>query len=756
MNTLSFLQRTKPRWTPLRLAPLHIALSSLFLASGTALADDALPPIVVSGARPAASATSSAFSGAAVAPSDIAARRAATSDTASLLDGLPGVSLYGAGGISSLPVIHGLADDRLRILVDGVDSLSSCPNHMNPALSYIDPSNVAAIRVYAGVTPVSVGGDSIGGAIVVDSAAPRFAAPGQAPLVSGQAGVFYRSNNNAKGGNLTATYATDQINLTYSGSTSKADNYTAGRNFKTFAATGRPGETLPLDEVGSTAYKVNDHSLNLALKHENHLFEIKYSFQDAPYEGFPNQRMDLLDNTAHRLNLHYLGTFDWGSLDGRAWHETVRHAMNFGDDKQFWYGNAPGMPMETDSSNSGAALKAEISLNSTDRLRLGSEYQRYRLDDWWPPSGSGMMMAPNTFINLNDGQRDRATVYAEWEARLAPAWTTLLGARYEHVRMDADPVHGYSAMYATDANKFNASDRSQADNNWDASAIARYTPSDMQDISFGLSRKVRSPNLYERFAWSRVTMAMLMVNFAGDGNGYVGNPDLKPEKAHTVSATFDWHAADRSWEFQATPYYTYVTDYIDARRCGSGMGMMASCGGVANNTGGSKFVYLQFANQSARLYGIDLSGHAPLGGNATWGSFSLAGTIGYVNGENRDTGDDLYNIMPLNARLSLQHTLAGWNSNVELVLVKNKNNLSDVRNEIPTAGYSLVNLRTSHTWGGVRLDLGIDNLFDRFYQLPLGGAYVGQGKTMSGTGVPWGIAVPGMGRSIYTGLSYAF
>jgi len=37
--------------------------------------------------------------------------------------------------------------------------------------------------------------------------------------------------------------------------------------------------------------------------------------------------------------------------------------------------------------------------------------------------------------------------------------------------------------------------------------------------------------------------------------------------------------------------------------------------------------------------------------------------------------------------------------------------------------------------------------------MPLGGAYVGQGKVMSITGVPYGIAVAGMGRSIYTGMT---
>ena len=89
--------------------------------------------------------------------SGLARKRAATSDTAGLLGDVPGLSLFGAGGVSSLPTLHGLADDRLRIKVDGMDLISACANHMNPPLSYIDPSNVGSIEVFGGITPVSAG-----------------------------------------------------------------------------------------------------------------------------------------------------------------------------------------------------------------------------------------------------------------------------------------------------------------------------------------------------------------------------------------------------------------------------------------------------------------------------------------------------------------------------------------------------------------------------------------------------------------------
>jgi iron complex outermembrane recepter protein len=66
----------------------------------------------------------------------------------------PGYSTSFGGDVSGLPVIDGLGDDRLRVLVNGITITSACPNHMNPALSYIDPASVDSVSVFAGITPV--------------------------------------------------------------------------------------------------------------------------------------------------------------------------------------------------------------------------------------------------------------------------------------------------------------------------------------------------------------------------------------------------------------------------------------------------------------------------------------------------------------------------------------------------------------------------------------------------------------------------
>ena len=378
-----------------RIRPLAAAMAVAFSSTviwQTAVAETAplLGDVVVSAARPQPLPDAST-----VGTSQVAPLRAATSDSASLLRDVPGVSLYGAGGVSSLPSIHGLADDRLRITVDGMDLIASCPNHMNPPLSYIDPTNVGSLKVYSGITPVSLGGDSIGGTIIAQSLAPKFAAPGQETLATGEIGAFYRSNGDAFGGNASATIANENLSFNYTGAYAQSDNYTAAGNFKPTTATGRLGHTLPLDEVGSSAYKTINQKLGFALKGGDYLVEGSLGFQNVPEQLYPNQRMDMLDNDQKTFNLRFLGQYGWGLFEARAYYEKVDHFMDFGPDKRYWYGTASGgpmaangtpcspismtcaagMPMYSESTNTGFTAKADIDLTDKDLLRVGGIYQ---------------------------------------------------------------------------------------------------------------------------------------------------------------------------------------------------------------------------------------------------------------------------------------------------------------------------------------------------------------------------------------------
>ena len=746
--------------------PLHV--SKLTLAVALALSATAVsaaePPagieqIIIEGQRHTSSSHLQSIN-----ESDVRTLSAATSDTASLLSMLAGVSVNQTGAVSSLPMIRGLSDDRLRIKVDGMDMIAACPNHMNPPLSYMAPSDVGQMTVFAGITPVSVGGDSIGGTVISESRAPEFS---DSTSFEGEAGGFSRSNNSATGLNVRLSRTSENLFTSYSGSYSQGDNYTAAKDFKTIAQTGRPGHTLPLDEVGSTAYETQNHTLRIAYKTGADTFDVQIGYQNMPSQMYPNQRMDLLDNQQTRVNLNWQRETGWGQIQSRFYREQVEHGMDFGPDRQFWYGSkavggaacspmafhgdpagtcASGMPMFSDSKNSGLSLTAEIDLPARGMVRVGAELQQFRLEDYWTASGGAM--GPGTFENINNGQRDRTAIFAEHELNLADDWLLMYGARVERVMRNADDVHGYSTamnamgMQAMEASAFNRATRKNTDTNVDLTLLTRYALSSQIDLELGVAQKVRSANLYEVYPWSSWTMAASMNNLVGDGNGYVGNLALNPEKAHTLSGSLNWRSADTRHEFSINPYITRVDDYIDA----VAMNAMWRPG---------QYNVLKYQNQQAELKGVDLTLASQLANNAS-GDWTLAGNLSFIDAENTDTGAGLYNIVPMQGRLALSQELGGWDNSLEWVFAGKKDDVSGVRNERGTDSYSLFNLRLSHSWESVRLDLGVENLLDEFYFLPAGGTYVAQGMTMSINGIPFGIGVPGMGRSLYAGVNYSF
>lgn len=673
-----------------------------------------LPTVVVEGRADATDATVSA--------DEIREAGVPSPDSARLLAGQPGVSLKTGGAISSLPVLNGLADDRVRILLDGMSVTAACPNHMNPALSYIEPGRIESIEAIAGVTPVSLGGDSLGGTIVVEPTAPRFAPTGE-ELVTGRVSTFYRSNGDALTVSGDTTVATDSLSVGYAGSWSRTDDYEGGG----------PNRT-----VRSTESENYDHNLTMGLRLGTALVTLRGGIHETPYEAFPNQRMDLTDNESQYLSARYENAYDWGSVDLRLYWQHVEHEMDKLEDK----GGA--MPMNTRTTDLGYTLGIEMPV-SDGTLRFGSELHALSLEDWWPPVAGSMMMGPGTYENINNGTRTRIGHYIEWDAQWTSQWSTLLGLRNDIVLMDTGNVRPYATsgmMQAADiaaAAAFNARDHARTDINIDATALVRFEPDAGATYSIGYARKTRSPSLYERYSWGMGNMAMAMTNWFGDANGYVGDIGLEPEIAHTLGFSADWHDTAGGWRVKVTPYVTYVEDFIDADPFGT-FGP------------GNEFVKLKFANHDALLWGADVSGSVTLARGSAFGDFDLAGSAGFVRGENRDTNQDLYHLAPLHVRLVLDHRLGDWSNGIELVASTTKTEVNDDRREPETSGYALVNLRTAYQWPGVRLDAGIDNVFDQRWYDPLAGVDFAD-FSLNGGPVR---ALEGEGRSFNVGVTVTF
>lgn len=651
-----------------------------------------------------------------------------SSDTAAILAQVSGVSAMTGGGFASMVSLRGLTEQRIRIVVDGMPIDVACPNDMNTPLSYTDPQTVGSIAVVPGVSPVSMGGDTIAGVISVSSPMPRFAVEG-GTLVTGELSSFYRSNGDAFGGGMTVTVAGKHLSATYTGSYTQSDNYDGG---------GHKGV------VRSTEYAKTDHQLALAAQTGAGLFEVKGGYHFSPYEGFPNQYMDMTSNKSWFLNTRYRGVFAWGDVDFTAGYRDTDHEMDFLADKQ------PGsMPMNTEVHSFDSALKVNLPVSTTDTLRVGGDFHHQWMNDWWPPVAGSMMMGPNHYLNVNEGKRDRLGLFGEWESHWSGSLSTLIGVRFDRVKMNTGDVQAYgrgmmNMADAMAAEAFNAASHRRTDNNWSASALVSWQATDALALELGYAHKTRSPNLYERYSWGRGAMSSQMIGWYGDGNGYVGNLNLRPEKADTVSAALRVTARNGA-TLKISPYYTRVNDYIDAAFIQNLTDMMGMPSG---------FVQLQFANQDAEFYGVDASASVPL--RRTQNAETLfTATAAWVHAQNLTDDGPLYRQMPYTMKLALNHRSGAFEADANIEFVAEKNRVDATRNEPRTQSYALVNLLAGYTLPmlaqGVKLSVEAKNLFDKGYDLPLGGMSLGD---YGATGVLR--PVPGMGRSINLGLSTKF
>jgi iron complex outermembrane receptor protein len=656
-----------------------------------------------------------------------AREQAESRNTAEMVGDAPGVSLRENGQLASVPLLHGLGDERAKLVVDGMTVSSACGNHMNPPLSYAPPAQAAQVTVMAGITPVSLGGDSLGGTVIIESPLPVFAHSGERLHEEGVATGFYRSNGQNYGGSFSEWVAGRSLGIGYIGSWASNDDTTDGGGHK----------------VTSTYAQTTDHTVLLAGQRANNLVVVQASLHHTPYMGFVNARMDLVRNYAETVNLRYRRGFAQGVLDAHLYWQNTWHSMDIGRDKST-FPMPMEMPMNTHGRDLGYSIEYEAPLRARHTLRIGNEWHRFVLDDRWPAvAGTAPAMGPNPFISMNNGRRIRLGTFAEVASRWNTQWTTLFGLRNDTVWMNADAVEGYSGMYAADATAFNTASRAHTTPNIDATAMARWEPNASCSYEFGYARKTRAPNLYEHYAWSRNWMASGMLGWFGDGNYYVGNLALKPETAHTVSGTLRWRDHEHKvWEVKIAPYLTAIENYVDVDTLATSIHGM------------STFAQLQFANHNARIYGGDLLGSTTLWDREDWGQGRLSGVAGWLHGERLDTQTGLYQMMPLNLRLAFDEERKGFTAGFSVEAVNRKTHLDPRRMEQTTPGYALFHAQMGYRRGHLQANASVHNLFNRNYEMPLGG--VNLDNFMASMSMNPIQPLTGSGRSVSASLTAQF
>lgn len=628
-------------------------------------------------------------------------------DLAGALAELPGAAVVRNGPLTGIAQVRGLSGDRVNILVDGMDITPACPNHMDPPLHYAAPGDTENVALIAGASPVSAGGDALGASILVQSARPGF-----------QNGAGWRA-----GGKLDAGFsgANDGWNLGLNAATANQDNALS------YAGNFAQGNDLNFAKgsVKDTGYDSRRNKLSFARATESGRFDASVSQHRVRDAGNPALPMDMIKDDADAVNLAWDGRLGDTRVTARAYRHDIEHLM----DNYSLRGLASGMVAPASSTDVGLVLGGRREM-AGGRVNFGAEWlsNEFATSSW---TSAGVFSSDI----LRDATRNRLGVYGEWQGALAGAWSANLGLRSDTVRMNTGRVRsGASLAEATTGlgGAFNNAEREKTDRNWDWNALFQYAAAPDRDYEVGLTRKTRSPSLLERYEWTPANASAGQA----DGNTYIGQLGLKPEVAHALSLAVLGKAGGHDYKLGA--FYQRVDDYIV---------------GTPYTTTGANNV-LRYENHDARLYGLD----------GTWGyqagAWRFAGVLSYARGRNLDNGSDLYRIAPLRLNLQAGYQAGAWNNTLVARLARRQDDVARyvnvgsgatlLSNEQATPGYAVFDWHAQwRAAKGVKVDFGIDNLFDKLYYDHLGGI-----NRVSGGDVALNARLPGAGRFAFAHLEW--
>ncbi len=598
------------------------------------------------------------------------------SDTAEVLKKMPGAYVNRNGALSGIAQYRGLFGDRINVTNNGHQLLSSCSNAMDAPMSHLPASQVDAVVLYRGISPISQGMETIGGSIDVIS--KRIAT--QESGLNGDLNLGYNSVNEGVLGSLNLAakkgYHGWQLGVNYE----QADSYEFAGGSNYFTGIDRQFYNL--------AYQYDDNS---------RFFEIASNYNDTGATGTPALPMDISYAKGGVASIKYNQSLDnnWTLLVDGSYQDTDHLMDNYRYRQQM-----PAMYREAFTSLSQAA----VSIGGKRSLEQGELLVGYDYDatdhtaDITNPNNVGFM------IKNYDTQRQRHSLFAEWQHRVNQFHSLVLGARATHHKNEASDVASSMAMMNNDMgnlhrtlrDRFNASDRSLSDTNLDLVFNWKHSINDRLQMDYGVAVKNRAPSYQELYLW------LPLESTAGlaDGRQYLGDLDLDSETAYQL----EWGISYQVGDFQVEPHVFYhrISDYIQ---------------GIPNTQMPAPADTLRYANVDAELYGADMTLSYRF--SPHW---SVSHVSSYVRGQRRDIDDNLYRLTPLNGRTEITYEHNAWQLSAEMVNVAKQDKVSITNAEKTTPGYGLLNLSADYKINqNQRINTQINNVFDKRYYDHTGG-----------------------------------
>ncbi|MGN8226800.1 TonB-dependent receptor [Gracilimonas sp. BCB1] len=591
----------------------------------------------------------------------------ASTEMAEFLDNIDGISTNKRGAFGWEPVVRGQSDQRMNLVIDGMQVFKACVDKMDPITSYVETNNLSKLEIDKSGTGVAQNGTGNSTVNLVTQKA-------ESNLFSMDINAAYRMPDQFRNFSVTGNTsdASGRNAVRFSGSYKKADDFTAGNN----------------QTINNTQYeKLN---LNLSYRHtfpSKHSIEAGYITDKAYDIGYPALLMDATKALADIGQVQ----FNFASSDKKyriksiqLYANSIRHTM---DDYSRDVANRPvmrgmHMPMYGETTTFGARFNGSLPKNT-----------QWYLNSYTSEAYGDMEMnsldqdVQDMFIyNLDEVKTNEVNVGLRHRFELSNSLLFKLeeSIRFKSLRTDSENYGSFfEGLYdreLTPRNKFLLS----------ASGSLLWLLNNEWSLSGNVVYSERMGNHMELFGH-------YIYNYV-DGYFYDGNPWLKTERSINTDLNTTWENEQHS--LSLTLFHKQYFNYID--------------GILAENVSTPDFQFKQYANVGdATISGFEIRSI-----NKISHHISFDNRVSYLYAQNQTLGEPLPLIPPLkgNNSIHFHHKQNMIMTEVEWAAAQGRI-AQTASNEDETDAYAVLNFTYERTWmnGNLSSILSINNLLDDYY-----------------------------------------
>lgn len=636
-------------------------------------------------------------------------RRANPKDSGELLRNLDGVDAVRRGPLGLDPVVRGLRETQVGTYLDGTRLFPAGPARMDSPLTHLDPSAVQNIEVVKGPYALTWGAGNLSAIRVETAPLPGPGQPASATLNAG-----YDTNLEAAELSGSASGRADRIAFWAAGAWRDGSDYEAGG-----------GDVIPADfrsweGRGKVGFDVNENS---------HVF-VSAGYQEQGPIDYPGRLLsaDFFEST--NLAAEWETTRLTGllrRLEVGAYMNNVDHGMVNTDKptRQPMDGRTPPFALDITVDTGIDVLGGHGSVELVEgpwSIRLGGDVYSANRDALRTIRNLETQMQIAEDRMWPDATIRDAGIYGR-AARTHESGFRVAGTvRADFVSADAEMPSEFYVEHVEE--EYGVTELDDTETNLSGALTLGMAIASGWDVSVGVGSAVRTADATERFS-DRIPATKAQMS-----NEFMGNPTLAPERSNQVDLWLEGSLSRAA--VSVNVFGRNVQDYITLEETDLPKKLPLS----------PDLVY-RYVNGDATFYGAEVTVVFGLTDVLT---AELGGSV--LVGEDDLLNEPLLGIAPARVRLGLRYEDLGGRYFLEGTFegVDRQDEVSESRNENPTAGYGVLDLRGG--WAplrGVNLRFGVENAFDKRYinhlnaRNPFGGA-----------------RIPEPGRVIFLDVGYRF